>query len=118
MTAILWHYTCAHRAPMIRRDGLIRPTPDGFAWFTDLDNPGREIIGLTMNYIKCDRLEFRFPVENDPAVIAPWMSIRRELPRNYVYALEEAPGVMPRHWFVSVVSVPILEAMPDDARAV
>jgi hypothetical protein len=118
----LFHYTCAHRAPGIRDDGLVIPgtkqqrddgSPIGaipwatFAWFTDLDVPIRDALGLTMEILRCDRTEYRFRAIEGARLIA-WTSVRR----NYVWSpfLEAAPGARPAHWYVSVDPVPVVEA--------
>ena len=121
---ILFHYTCGdHGKPGIDRDGVIRPGSDlvraadmtvglpqaMFAWFTDLDAPHREGLGLTDTIAKCDRLAHCYAV--DSPKVMPWMSIRRALPRYFVDALEGTPGAMPRHWFVAAEPIKVSETI-------
>jgi len=114
----LFHYTCGdHGKPGIDRQGLIRPGSDlgvnlpqaMFAWFTDLDAPHREGLGLTDVIAKCDRLAHCYAV--DSPKVMPWMSIRRALPRYFVDALEGTPGAMPMHWFVAAEPIKVSEAI-------
>lgn len=109
----LYHWTCAdHGRPGIEREGVIRPGSDlgvnlpqsMFAWFTDLDAPNRDALGLTNAVAKCDRLAHGYIV--DSPKVMPWMSIRRALPRHFVDMLETTPGAMPRHWFVAAEPIP------------
>lgn len=117
---IYYHYTCIHRAPMIRDSGIVIPGPDGFVWFTDIEDAvGREVLGLTNNFIKCDRMEYRFRTLQDEG-IEPWVSVRRRLHnKRIIEMLESAYGVMPRHWFVSGGPIRVMEApLMTEARAV
>lgn len=119
MSGDLWHYTCAHQAPLIRADGYVRPVRDlaaparhvpawgAFAWFTDLAAPIREALGLTSWSLDCDRTAYRFRVEPGVEVVA-WMSVRREYP--WAWRLESEPGARPAHWYVSAEPVPVREA--------
>ncbi len=104
----LYHFTCGHGAAGIRSDNMTVRPMTGLAWFTDLDVPYREALGLTNYLTKCDRTAFTFTVTDPDGVgIVPWTSIRREHPNADL--LESAPGVMPMHWFVSRIPVPVKE---------
>jgi hypothetical protein len=113
----LWHYTCDHGATGIRRDGFIRPNPNPFlgaalAWFTDLNPPDREALGLTSTMLHCDRLAHSFEVDSE--AVQPWIEARRDLLRTakkFVLTLESAPGAMPAHWYVSTVPVPVVSCL-------
>jgi hypothetical protein len=116
-----FHYTCEHRAPGIRDDGLVYPGHKqthganadilgipwaAYAWFTDLAVPAREPLGLTNEILVCDRTAFRFRAI-DGARLVPWISIRRNHPwAGYL----ETGGARPAHWYVSVDPVPVIEA--------
>lgn len=107
-----YHFTCSHSVPHILAEGVVRPSGHGslvgrFAWFTDLPVCERQVLGLTSQILSCDRMEHRFTV--DPGPIRPWMSERLGLPWHLVEQLESAPGVMPRHWYVSTEPVGVLE---------
>jgi hypothetical protein len=113
---VLWHYTCEHgnraiehtaeRAGSVGR-GLIRPGLDGWVWATDLDVPVRDALGLTSHSLGCDRTEFRWRLDDlsVEAYFVPWVSARRSVDPVRLDAIEGAPGVMLRHWFVSPVAV-------------
>lgn len=113
---ILFHYTCAHRFPQIRRAGKLIPNPQpmlggrALIWLTDLEWPARAALGLTSVTLKCDRTEYRIRLE-DPADVTPWVDVRRHLPFWGVYALEHGDGVLPRHWWVSEVPQEIAEVV-------
>lgn len=101
----LFHYTCAHGETGILADGCeIKPGMDGLVWLTDLRIPNRAVLGLTRNYIRCDRTEFRFMVR-DLADVLWWPDFRRAAPddiwRDWSRYLESAPGVRPAHWYIS-----------------
>lgn len=97
----LYHYTCAdHGEPGIRASGVIRPGLDELVWLTDLAEPIRDALGLTQHVTRCDRMAYRFAVQ-DNGYTLPWHRARLALPRVYVDELEAAPGVMPMHWWVS-----------------
>lgn len=132
--ASLFHFTCGHAAPLIRKTGLILPgalvlggrvnrrkwerlTAEeqeagrevrSFAWFTDLQPPApKGPLGLTAHSLDCDRTSFCFEVEPfwDDGSIRWWMHTRREHPN--LLQLEADPGAMPAHWFVSEKPVPV-----------
>lgn len=101
----LYHYTCDHSVERIRRDGFLRPNRHPslgarLVWLTDLDTPDRDALGLTSQFITCDRTKHRFTVA-DESFVVPWTEWAREhkvshLVRDYL----EQFG-LPRHWFVS-----------------
>lgn len=112
MSAQLFHYTCAHSQERLLAMGdravilpgrELTPTKTGpvsrVAWFTDLALPKRDALGLTMNFISCDRTEFRWKV-TDPHGIVRWSEVRDTF-GEAALELEESPGAESRHWFVS-----------------
>lgn len=99
-----YHYTCDDRAKKIGRAGRIKPGGSPYAWFTDLARPNRDALGLTMNYIACDRTTNRYRVVED-ALLIPWRDVRRSCDPDWVALLESSPGARPMHWWVSEVSV-------------
>lgn len=130
--ARLFHYTCAHAAPLIDADGVLRPWPDAAArarharpggqladwplpdplvWLTDLDSPLRDALGLTSVTLgDCDRAEVRY-VTAAVGLCQPWTAYARALPPGARRRLEEAaPGLLPWHWWVSQRPVPIIAA--------
>jgi hypothetical protein len=110
----LYHFTCDdHGAPGIMRDGLVRPAwhpllDVWLAWFTDLDAPPADAIGLQRGggLLTCDRTAVRFEVDAPGAVSwASWARAHRV--RRVVRDALEGRG-MPAHWFVSPAAVPVV----------
>ena len=124
----LYHFTCNHGHEALTLDPCVRPLaarlephqlaeavrygpPDllallPFAWFTDLDEPVGDALGLTRYWIGCDRTAHRWRVA---AVVepVPWTVLRVGIPRLVRAQLEAAPGALPRHWYVSKRPVPV-----------
>lgn len=107
---------------MITADGYVRPlvdladaeraglVPSGgtFAWFTDLDVPIRDALGLTSTILACDRTRCRFRV-TDASTVTPWVqAAARRTPWGQY--LEQTDGARPMHWYVSTEPVPVIEA--------
>ena len=115
--ASLYHYTCSHAAPLIKRDGLLKLHPQPLLggmpliWFTDMDAPDRAALGLTSHTLKCDRTAFRVDVEAGDAIVR-WFAFARPLPIEARRRLEFAPGVLPAHWYVSRSPYRILAVTP------
>jgi hypothetical protein len=106
----LYHYTCSHAYPLIQKDGLLRPGPDGLVWLTDIAPPApRLALGLTSYMLKCDRLAHVFVVEEVDSVVW-WMEFRKQCPA-WLLEKETCPGVMPMHWFVSTEPVPVISEL-------
>ena len=103
----LYHYTCSHSADRIAHDLKVIPNPlTGLAWFTDLETPDRDALGLNSYMLECDRTEFQFAVDPDDfGLIFPWHEIRKTADPAMVRRLEAAPGVFLMHWWVSAVPV-------------
>lgn len=109
--ATLSHYTCLHSAQGIERDRVIRPHRHplfgaALVWLTDLYPPDRLSLGLTANYIRCDRTAVRVRVHPGPEVI-PWgrWAHDHRVPRAIREILED--GALPAHWWVSAEPVPV-----------
>jgi len=103
----LWHYTCDHHRRQLGWNGALRPGLDGFVWMTDLDHPDAYGLGLTSMILRCDRTAHRYRVKvTDTA--RPWVEVRREINPVRVEALESAPGVLLRHWWVATTLVPVV----------
>ena len=117
----LWHYTCDHSQAELGDTGTLLPTadradvsslgisawPSFFVWVTDLAEPDRHALGLTQNYIRCDRTAHRYRVTDDTGIVS-WQHILDTDPGYASVAqLLESPGADPSHWFVSKVGVPV-----------
>ena len=120
----LYHYTCDHGNADIGRELLVRCSRDilptdrhqymprdmlRFCWFTDLDTPIREALGLTSRVSRCNRIEFRYKA-TDTTSLARWTAVRRTVEPWVRDALEAAQGAMPAHWWVSETPVPVVPA--------
>ena len=113
----LFHYTCDHAVPGILTDEHVRSLADLhpyadippwglFSWFTDLDVPDRNGLGLTSTVLSCDRTAHRFTV-TDTTEVERWVDVRRYHP--WAVEMESAPGAMPAHWWVATEPVPVFE---------
>jgi hypothetical protein len=119
-----WHYTCDHGHRGISVDGKL-VTPVTLAkstayerwpawrralldiiWMTDLDAPDRAALGLTRNTIPCDRTAHRYRVVGYNPI--RYADFRRDLPKRLRDHLEEAPGVLPMHWWMAYTPVPVV----------
>lgn len=119
-----YHYTCEHGREAIGDTGkLISPVQlageaafarwpkwqRGLAdiiWMTDLDSPDRDGLGLTSNTIRCDRTVHRYRVAGYKPI--RYVTFRLELPKRARDQLEEAPGVLPMHWWMAYTPVPVV----------
>ena len=116
-----YHYTCAHSAPLILRSGVVMPLGRlgklagqmpadrhwmlDIAWFTDLDEPLREALGLTSATLQCDRTEWRVTV-SDASTLVPWPRFARgRVPAGQRRDLERYGR--PAHWWISEEPVPV-----------
>lgn len=104
MTAPLWHYTCDHGLARITEGGgFLTPNlmlAPAVLWLTDLDEPDRDGLGLTMHRLACDRTAHRFRID-EPTDVAPWSVARRWFRPTWAETLERAPGARPEHWYVT-----------------
>lgn len=121
-----FHYTCTHGLRGIGEEGKVMPMfrymSRGIvdelgehrwmafvSWFTDLDVPDRNGLGLTSNTLKnkCDRTRYRYIVEDD-TWLRRWVMHARDIaPRQDIHTLNSAPGALPMHWWVSAEPVPV-----------
>jgi hypothetical protein len=121
----LYHFTCDHAHLLLGKTGTLLPGcllngPDprhqhrhvevpfqtSLVWATDLRYPNRDALGLTSYLLQCDRTAHRYRLlHDDETGMVPWTDVRRQMFTrglgDVVYDLEEAPGVRPRHWWVS-----------------
>lgn len=128
---ILYHYTCEHVAARIGARGVICPPvlipgKDGvrmrraldndppalalmylLAWFTDLDYPYRDALGLSSHFIDCDRTTHRYRV-TDAHNVTPWLAHRPTVNPWVRQQLEASYGALPAHWYVATEPVPVV----------
>jgi hypothetical protein len=100
-----YHFTCDHGAHGIQRTGVLLPhrhplLSKKLVWLTDLAVPDRWGLGLTSNWITCDRTLNRVSVQST-ATIVPWRgwALLYEIPGALLDVLEE--NTRPDHWWVS-----------------
>lgn len=108
----LFHYTDAGHAEQIESTGFVVPGKEiglhsPLSWFTDLDHPHRDALGLTSHILPYDRTGRRFRVV-DGEWVKPWHTIRKLMPVKYVVNIEAAPGAMLMHWWVAARPVPVV----------
>lgn len=128
----LYHYTCSHSYGELVRGGTLLPTADRadvselginawptfFVWLTDRPEPDADALGLTRNYITCDRTVHRFRV-TDATGIVPWLDVLTSDPGYAsVASLLESPGADPSAWFVSRGPVPVVHDPISDLERV
>lgn len=100
----LYHFCCDHSVEGVRADGEVKPMSThpylgvALAWFTDLDFPDRDGLGLTSDFIGCDRTEWRVTVEGNAETWTSWAR-RHQVRREVRDILEEF--ARPAHWWVS-----------------
>lgn len=109
MTA-LWHYTCDHGHEDIGarlvpgtwlQPGRRMPWTSRVVWLTDMAVPDRDALGLTMHIAACDRTVHRYRVTDDSAVVRYVEWAREALYRLQREQVENVPGALPMHWWVS-----------------
>jgi hypothetical protein len=119
-----YHYTCDHGHEEIGDSGHLKPLsalvgPASYAswskwqlpmaeliWLTDLNEPIRDGLGLTMKQSTCDRTRHRYRAVG--YLPARYTAIRRDLPKRLRDDLESVPGVLPAHWWVAWTPVPVV----------
>jgi hypothetical protein len=129
-TPTLYHYTCEHGREGIGDKGEVRSIREfdvaAFAtlnrrglglwallsWFTDLDTPVREVLGLTSESITCDRTQYRYRV-TDTGECEPWVgsSVRKFIGKQhggFLERLELSGHALPMHWWVAIEPVPVV----------
>jgi hypothetical protein len=111
-----FHYACNHAVDAIRRDGMVIPQDraalPGISWFTDLEPPIKEALGLTNEFTACNKTEYKFtvlPADEPLITFWPHFARLRRIHPHYRQTLESAPGAMPAHWFVSPHAVRVVE---------
>ena len=105
----LFHFTCDHgEMGILASGGLIKPNEfTGLIWLTDMPRANPDALGLTRDWIKCDRTQHRFTVTDVDRVIW-WPEFRRALSpaaRAWGETLEMAPNARPVHWYVTTEPV-------------
>ena len=110
ITVALYHFTCKHGKKDIGTSNcLLIPHLHPWLgvkvlWLTTESVPDREATGLTMRWQKCDRLAFRYIVD-DLSECRPWLeSPERSLADEHLRDFE-LEGSDPEHWWVSRVPV-------------
>lgn len=111
----LYHYTCDHGAVIIRRSRWLMPHPQvalpgspELIWLTDLDVPDRFGLGLTSRSLACDRTQHRVTAAAAEHEVMPWTAYARGLSGDARRVLESVRGVLPMHWWVAQVPLPVV----------
>jgi hypothetical protein len=118
--AELYHYTCDHGQAHLGDSGellsgwdqvnakrrRILPPTARFIWMTDMVRPLINPLGLTRQFITCDRTAHRYRVL-DRTKVMWWCDVRRHVPAEWRDLLETSEGARPAHWFVSLDPVPV-----------
>jgi hypothetical protein len=111
---VLWHFTCRHAEQFIAADGFLLPQPQPIlgtdawlVWATDLADPPGGPLGGALGMVAddgCGRGQVRVRVL-DVATFVPWTTWAREhrVDSTRRWALDMAPGTLPRHWWVSTL---------------
>lgn len=118
----LYHYTCSHGRAGLGLIAELLPTADRadvtslglnawpahFVWLTDRPEPDEDALGLTRNFIACDRTAHRYRVIDD-SMIVRWLDFIGDHPGYAsVASLLESPGADPSAWWVSREPVPVV----------
>lgn len=102
----LWHYTCDHGRRHIGDVGALQPNR-GRVWLTDLAEPDRDALGLTMRLLTCDRTQHRYRVLDDAGAV-PYHAVRlAEFTADQRDELETGGGLL-RHWWIATTPVPVM----------
>jgi len=116
-TPVLWHYTCDHHVVQIAALGALIPHAHPFlpglrpiVWLTTMERPDAVALGLTSEFVTCDRTRHRFEVTNTTSCVS-WRSVTevapaRALPPEIV-AMLESHG-RPDTWWISPLPVPVV----------
>lgn len=110
----LYHYTCAeHGRPGIEAAKHVRPFPQpllrkNLSWFTDMELPDRQALGLTQATLCCNRTEYRVTVNTTGSGIVPWWHWQHGKVQRVIREVLELDG-LPMHWWVSELPVAALD---------
>jgi hypothetical protein len=117
----LYHYTCDHRVAAIRDSRWLMPHKQVqfphkplLIWLTDMEVPDRFGLGLTSYSLGCDRTHFRVTASAIDHEVTHWPAYARGLAGAARRVVEAADGVLPMHWWVAEVPLPVVavEAVP------
>lgn len=99
----LYHFTCSHGFEAIGASGILRPNVHPLMahlgpllWLTDLAEPSRDSVGLTSDYLTCDRMAYRYSVHTRAAL--GWADLRERVSPAVVKIMESYSD--PAHWWV------------------
>lgn len=107
----MFHFTCDHGFEGIKQLGYVAPNWHPLlgmkvAWFTDLETPNAETVGLTSNLLNCDRLAHS--VEVDPSRVRRWLGSGEQASTPPLIQADLHRGSDPSHWWISRIQVPVL----------
>lgn len=105
---IYYHFTCSHRVRAINASRRLKPMGNwSLIWLTDLPDPPRTALGLTSYILSCDRMEWRYTVDDTDGQVMRWTDYRRAHRPPWAAEIESAEGAMPAHWFVAAAPLAI-----------
>lgn len=105
MTKAYYHFTCEHAVHGIHQSGELRPRRHpllgaNLVWLTDLAEPDRWGLGLTSNWLTCDRTLIRVSVQPTVGIVHwPSWALWHKVPRALIAILAE--NARPEHWWVT-----------------
>jgi hypothetical protein len=119
-----YHFTCEHRARSIQRSRELRPNRHPLLghrliWLTDLPEPDRWGLGLTSNWLTCDRTAVRVSVQPSKDIVrwTAW-ALWHKIPPVALEILHE--NARPDRWWVATIPLRIsdvAEATPGSLRS-
>lgn len=107
----LYHYTCREAWEQIASDGVLKPNhhpwlDEPLIWLGTNHRPNRRGLGLTRDWITCDRLEVRIPVRC--AYTLPWETYANAIKlASWIRKLLEQPPCQPDTWWISTAPIPL-----------
>src|SRR5579872_5250898 len=104
----LYHFTCEHGHTALGEVGMLCcPVTHPFlgisvVWLTTEAEPDRESTGLGMTYTSCDRMTYRYVVE-EPEKCRPWLGSPERF-RSPLWAVEDLESYGDtEHWWITDV---------------
>ena len=114
----LWHFTCDHGYSGLGERGRLRPNKHtmlpglgSLIWLTDDPAPDRDAVGLTSQFLTCDRMLYRYRVLT-PGRCVKWTALRHRADPDTRQVLESYGE--PETWWISFE--PLVAVLDNEAR--